>query len=110
MMFNYPFFNIRNKLSPYRYYNYPFYKNKYNTNSINYMQIPVNREVPNTDKVEPENSSENKSSNKNEQFFSIFGIKLYFDDLIILALLYFLYSEGVKDDGLFICLILLLLT
>lgn len=110
MMFNYPFFNPRSKLYPYRYYNYPYYKNKYDANKIAYVKTPINKEIPNEDKVEPSNWTENSNSTKNEQFFSILGIKLYFDDLIILALLYFLYSEGVKDDGLFICLILLLLT
>ena len=45
-----------------------------------------------------------------EPVLEIFGLKLYLDDLIILALLYFLYAEDVKDDMLFISLILLLLS
>lgn len=45
-----------------------------------------------------------------EQFINIFGFKLYFDDLLILALLFFLYKEEVKDESLYIALILLLLT
>lgn len=50
------------------------------------------------------------SSNLNEPIIEIFGIRLYFDDILILSLLLFLYEEGVKDEMLFICLILLLLS
>ena len=58
------------------------------------------------------NSSNSKSSSQNDDrdFFDIFGVRLYMDDLIIIALLYFLYSEGVRDYELFISLILLLLS
>lgn len=42
--------------------------------------------------------------------FEIFGIKLYFDDVLIIALMFFLYSEGVSDNLLFIALALLLLS
>lgn len=50
------------------------------------------------------------NTKQNEQFFEIFGIKLYFDDLLIIALLFFLYKEECSDDSLFIILVLLLLT
>ena len=58
-------------------------------------------------------NNENKSSRfdiDEEPFLDILGIKLYLDDLIILCLLFFLYQEGVKDEILFISLILLLLS
>lgn len=58
-------------------------------------------------------NNENKSSRfdiDEEPFLDILGIKLYLDDLIILCLLFFLYQEGVKDEILFIALILLLLS
>ena len=42
--------------------------------------------------------------------FELFGLKIYLDDVIIVALLFFLYQEGVQDEGLFIALILLLLS
>ena len=45
-----------------------------------------------------------------EQCFEIFGLKLHFDDLLIIALLFFLYQEEVKDTYLYISLILLLLS
>ena len=50
------------------------------------------------------------SSSENPQTFTIAGITLYFDDILIICLLFFLYSEGVKDEMLFISLILLLLS
>ncbi len=43
-------------------------------------------------------------------FFEIFGLKLYFDDILIICLLFFLYKEEVHDEYLFTALILLLLS
>ena len=43
-------------------------------------------------------------------WLDLFGIKLYFDDVLILSLLFFLYKEEVKDDGLFLALVLLLIS
>ena len=44
------------------------------------------------------------------QYFDILGIRLYFDDILILCLLFFLYQEEVNDNLLFIALLLLLLS
>lgn len=52
----------------------------------------------------------NGFSDKEEPLLEISGRKLYLDDLIILSLLFILYKEDVKDDMLFIVLILLLIT
>ena len=52
----------------------------------------------------------NGFSDKEQPLIEILGLKLYLDDLIILSLLFFLYKEDVKDDMLFILLILLLLS
>ena len=52
----------------------------------------------------------NGFSNKEEPLLEISGQKLYLDDLIILSLLFFLYKENVKDDVLFMLLILLLVS
>ncbi len=43
-------------------------------------------------------------------FLDLFGMQFYQDDLILLGILFFLYSEGIQDEELFVCLILLLLT
>ena len=53
----------------------------------------------------------NNSKNNYEQnyFLELFGIKLYLDDILIISIIFFLYQEGIRDDELFICLILLLL-
>ena len=51
----------------------------------------------------------NGFSDKEQPVLEISGRKLYLDDLIILSLLFFLYKEDVKDDMLFILLILLLI-
>lgn len=52
----------------------------------------------------------NESTQKEQALFSILGLNLYFDDILILCLLFFLYTEEVKDEMLFICLIMLLLS
>lgn len=51
----------------------------------------------------------NGLSNSDTPILELFGIKLYLDDIIILCLLFLLYKEDVKDEMLFIALILLLL-
>lgn len=119
------------------FYRYPYYYNRlsnyYNSNNIN---NEINSEFDNNEN-DSINSSENpdvpkqissrsktsKGSNSsifnfqdflnfdtNEPIFEILGLKLYLDDIIILCLIFFLYQEGVKDDMLFLSLILLLLS
>lgn len=55
-------------------------------------------------------STENRDDANDAPIFQLFGINLYFDDILIICLIWFLYSEGVKDEELFISLILLLLS
>ncbi len=45
-----------------------------------------------------------------DEYFEIFGLKLHFDDILIICILFFLYQEDVKDTYLYISLILLLLS
>lgn len=40
---------------------------------------------------------------------NIFGFKLHTDDLLIIAILFFLYKENVNDTFLYIALLLLLI-
>lgn len=47
---------------------------------------------------------------EDEEFFNLFGIKLYHDDILLIGLIFFLYQEDVKDQYLFFALILLLLS
>lgn len=62
-----------------------------------------------------ENSaSKEPEKNNTEHFydecFEILGLKLHFDDLLIMCILFFLYQEEVKDSYIYIALILLLLS
>lgn len=107
-MGNFPFFH-----SPYNNYYYRYYPN-YNMNHNS-----IQKNVENTDNfstVDKENVSDNtrrKNEKKNDleqPIFEILGISIYLDDLIILGLLFFLYTENVQDEILFITLILLLLS
>lgn len=47
-------------------------------------------------------------SNQEKPLFELFGIELFLDDIIIICLLFFLYSEGVEDQMLYLSLIVLL--
>ena len=44
----------------------------------------------------------------NNPIFNIFGFDIYLDDIIILCILYSMYMDGIKDQNLFIALVLLL--
>ncbi len=49
-------------------------------------------------------------SDSEKPVLELLGLKLYLDDLLIISLLYFLYEEDVKDETLFISLLLLLIS
>lgn len=55
-------------------------------------------------------SIEERCSNEYDQFINIFGFKLYFDDILILLILFFLYQEEINDSYLYIILIMLLVS
>ena len=69
----------------------------------------TNNEEIMQDKPKEEKHADSRNSNE-DAIFEIFGIKLYFDDILIVALIFFLYNEGVQDSFLFIALVLLLLS
>lgn len=134
---NFPFFNFYNYRKP-TYYQSNLYRDSTyiknfshansssmvdensNINSSNH-NFPSNIAYANIKSKYNDNSS-NESSRLNfeqkkplsepseEYFFEVFGLKLYFDDILLICLLFFLYEEGVKDQDLFISLILLLLS
>lgn len=106
------------------YYNY---RNRYNNIHKASFSNPtlINPTLDDTPKKENENEKRKSSKSNNfnpihinfdsfsdseQEVIEILGIKLYLDDIIILCLLFLLYLEETKDEGLFICLILLLLT
>ena len=66
--------------------------------------------VENNNKTEHSDRFFDKKNPDNSCLFELFGLKLYLDDILLVCLIYFLYNEGVKDESLFIALILLLLS
>lgn len=100
MMFNYPFssYSTFRRLPP---RGYPFYfKQPVYTN---------NKKIPESMPLVENKVSSDDNRHKEDYIFDFLGIKLYFDDLLLICLIFFLYNEGVKDQALFIILILLLL-
>ena len=114
-MIRFPFFGYS-----YPYHYYPRYSPtplvpKIPNKSSEEAEPPSNPEkMVNTRKVPSENNPitfhYEGFSDPNQVILEILGIKLYLDDLIILGLIFILYQEEVKDEMLFICLILLLLS
>ena len=96
------------------YYNYPpyYYPNTKYKPPVNSAPTSAfqkqNIQKKETKKETEQKRTPNKSSG--EVLFEIFGIQLYFDDILLICLIFFLYNEGVKDEFLFISLILLLLS
>lgn len=111
------------------FFQYPYNMNRYYSSNNIYSKkndYIDNVDENNTSKNNELSSRQNKSSRYNgfgpihfqnpfsmdsdEPIIEILGISLYLDDIIILALLFFLYQEGVKDYMLYLALIMLLLS
>lgn len=106
MMFNMPMFTppFYRRYPPPHYtmpIKYPHSHSKPSTMNQNLLS---NKSV-----IKKESPKKLECSDENSQVFNILGITLHFDDILILCLLFFLYSEGVQDELLYIALILLLL-
>lgn len=71
--------------------------------------VPPHNPIP-EEPIKLERYSPKKQKPNTPVWFDLFGIKLYFDDVLILSLLFFLYKEDVKDEGLFLALVLLLIS
>lgn len=98
MNFRFPFWNY-----PFNYQYYNYYKRNYN----NYIR-DNKKDEKNITSIKNVSDIKFLPTNNEQAIFEIFGIKLYMDDLIILALLLFLYQENVHDEVLYIILFLLL--
>lgn len=115
------------------YWNFPYYNNYYRRkyysnpnpkinpneykksegfeNSKNVQQSSdKNNEDKNSTTRTNSSSTNNSYSFNDEPYLNILGLDLFSDDILILCILLFLYTEGIKDEMLFICLILLLLS
>lgn len=94
----------------------PFYRYSYNHSYWKNPQININKEIENKKEspVQEDNSNlGKKKENRNSSdspFIEILGISLYFDDILLICLLLFLFEEGVDDQWLYIAIILLLLS
>ena len=123
MMFRYPYFGIPyyNRYSRYGY-KYPSYNSKYNNASIYYKQPQKKQEEStytvnssytnsqnNTDCVNVTQNTSCTNISNDQPLFNLFGIDLFFDDILLICLIFFLYQEGVEDDWLFIVLVLLII-
>lgn len=128
-MFNFPYFGYPYHNPYYKYYRSPsnyvnIQKNAYTSkltetseensttsqNSIDNKAIYKEEDFENDYKENVQRAC-NSLDNNNESdkpIFELFGIKLYSDDLIILAVLFLLYEQNVKDEMLYIILFLLL--
>ena len=136
---NMPPTNVNNAHADTKFNNLPFnntetkdklYNNRnYNNNNINYSAYNrphsshfnyynTNKQNKATNKNNQNNSSNSRKNDHldfafldpDDTVFEIFGIKLHFDDILLICLIFFLYNEGVKDEFLFIVLVLLLLS
>lgn len=95
-------------------YGFPFqYYNPYRRNNSYYYKPPVPEPIVEEAPKINENTKKEFSRSSpvdNDVWLDLFGIKLYFDDVLILSLLFFLYQEEVKDEGLFLALVMLLIS
>ena len=106
MMYNFPFFP---HFYPRPYNAYPHFNN-INNKSMTNRRNPNIKDRKNYHYEEKKEINEKKSEPENEPVFEILGIKLYSDDILLICLIFFLYNEGVKDEFLFVALVLLLLS
>lgn len=106
MAYNYPYFYPSRRYPNYNYNYYKYYQpvSSQNTKKNIENSFCKKEESPKLD------SCTSSSDDESREFFEIFGIKLFFDDILLICLIFFLYNEGVKDQYLFISLILLLLS
>ena len=96
-----------NPYIPHRKYYYP-HTNRKNTSSNFKQGNSNNNNILNS----PSNNTDKNKENIQtlDISFELFGIKLEFDDILLIILIFFLYNEGITDQLLFITLILLLLS
>lgn len=94
---HYGFYNNRHSFSPYNNVYKSSYNNLHNCDNPNYKSAPITS-FPKDSNCKPnlnntENIADDISSNYDDNIISIFGFDLHFDDLLIIALLFFLYKE-----------------
>lgn len=131
-MHNYPIWGFpsfrRSYFPNYNYYRNNYYKsNNHNANNTINKSCDTSNNYNNNTKSSSFNfedsfacSCSQKNTTKidfscndnyysDSEYFDVFGLKLHIDDLLILALIFFLYKEGIEDMYLYIALFLLLI-
>jgi len=86
---------------------YPFspYARPYYPRQNPYIAPPLPTDFP-KEELPPAEPAEQEE----EPLFEILGIRLFYDDILLICLIFFLYSEGIQDTYLFLALVLLLLS
>ena len=92
---------------PFHYYR-PYSQNGYSHNHAPHTPPPAT--IISSKETCPPPEPPKLQKSPDPIWFDLFGIKLYFDDVLILSLLFFLYKEEVKDEGLFLALVMLLIS
>lgn len=106
-----PLFSSPYNLNPNLYKNTHLKYKKNTTQASNSDSSHTNINSNNLQNKEPSINKKNNSKNNSDNcFFELFGLKLYFDDVLLISLLFILYEEGIDDAELFFSLILLLLS
>lgn len=125
MIPNYPYFGLPNYMRYINPNNYP-QQHPNMSNIKNSYSATINQYSPNFQRAEVNNYNNkaksratkiNGFSDFNKQnstqpypIFNLLGLNIYFDDILIVCILFFLYSEHVDDPFLFIVLVLLLMS
>ena len=76
-------------------------------NLYNYKKL---KKIDNLNSNKSNSSEHSFFKNDDTVMFELSGIKLYQDDILLICLIFFLYNEGIKDEFLFVALVLLLLS
>lgn len=85
--------------------------NKINSNSdINNFKDKFQNDYNYNNTLLSQKDNKKKQGKFNFDHITILGMNLFSDDILLILIIYFLYTEGIKDVYLFIVLILLLLS
>lgn len=113
----YPYYGW-NKRPYYNYGYFPYIPNSYrpteirstkDSNNLHYNSYVNTDNGLNSCKIDNETKRHNSVS-EDKPIFNLGGLKIYFDDMLLLGVLFFLYSEDVNDPELFIAILLLLIS
>lgn len=88
------------------FYRYPY---RYPYRNYNMPKLALEERKEESTPIQEQKKEESREI-LDSPLFDIFGMQLYFDDILIICLIFFLFQEGVDDEWLYIALVLLLLS